>query len=696
MPVHVEHDGVAAALPAGQRDDLAAAQVAEDAAGAVAVRGGPGLGELLLPRADRLLDPGVLEQVAALAGDRRAVVLDGVLELAGAPGEPHHGAVRLELGEAGLEGLAGAGEVEAVQQVHRHVRGGPEGGAQRVGAARGEGGGGRGVEARPADDHGMSLGVDAAPSRTSRELGVLPRCEVGVLDAVELHELLEHHGAGRHVDAEGEGLGGEDDLEQPAGEELLDDGLQQRQHPGVVGGVAVQDGAAEGVQAQHLLVLDADLGQALVEDGADLAPLVVVGQAQPGPGALLDGALAAGAGEDEHDRGQQRGVVEQLDHLGAAHRTATGSAARAAVPTAVVPRAVTSRARTVVARALVLAAPVPAPLAARRAVASGAAGAVAAAGALPAAMAAAALSSAALVHRQGEGADPLDLGVDLTIAAGAGAVGDDGLPVGVDEEVQQLLADDHVLPQRHRPRLGDDDRGLAPHLLEPGPELLGVRDRRRERDQLDGAVQVDDDLFPHGPAQAIGEVVHLVHHHEAQPVQQVGVRVEHVAQHLGGHHDHLRGGADRGVARQQADALRAQPVRELAELLVRQRLDRRGVEDLPALREREMHRELADDGLAGAGRGGHQHGAAVLEGAAAGELEVVQREVVAGGEGGELGVLPPLLLGPGGVLLGRRGHRAPPSTALSPRSAERSASRRTAPGSTRAVRGSRERASPSA
>src|SRR5690606_21732976 len=218
--------------------------------------------------------------------------------------------------------------------------------------------------------------------------------------------------------------------------------------------------AAEGVQAEHLLVLDADLGQALVEDGADLAPLVVVGQAQPGPGALLDGALAAGAGEDEHDRGQQRGVVEQLDHLGAAQRTATGAAASAAVSTAVVPRAVTSRARTVVARALVLAAPVPAPLAARRAVASGAAGAVAAAGALPAAIAAAALSSAALVHRQGEGGDPLDLGVDLSIAAGAGAVGDDGLPVGVDEEVQQLLADDHVLPQRHRPRLGDDDRGL--------------------------------------------------------------------------------------------------------------------------------------------------------------------------------------------------------------------------------------------
>ena len=40
--------------------------------------------------------------------------------------------------------------------------------------------------------------------------------------AVPLHELLEHDALGRHVDAQREGLGGEDDLAPPGREELLD------------------------------------------------------------------------------------------------------------------------------------------------------------------------------------------------------------------------------------------------------------------------------------------------------------------------------------------------------------------------------------------------------------------------------------------------------------------------------------------
>src|SRR5699024_358110 len=104
-----------AALPAGQGDHVAAAEIGQHAAGAVAVAFGAGAGEGLLPLGDRLLDPGVLEQIPALAGDRRTVVRGRVLELAGPAGEPHHGAVGLELGEAGLERLPGPGEVEAVQ-----------------------------------------------------------------------------------------------------------------------------------------------------------------------------------------------------------------------------------------------------------------------------------------------------------------------------------------------------------------------------------------------------------------------------------------------------------------------------------------------------------------------------------------------------------------------------------------------------
>src|SRR5699024_8397188 len=72
-----------------------------------------------------------------IAGDRFEVGGGGVLELPGAPGQSHHGAVRLELREAHLQGLACSGEVEAIQEVDGHVRGGAEGRAQRVGAPRG-------------------------------------------------------------------------------------------------------------------------------------------------------------------------------------------------------------------------------------------------------------------------------------------------------------------------------------------------------------------------------------------------------------------------------------------------------------------------------------------------------------------------------------------------------------------------------
>src|SRR5699024_7672335 len=105
----------------------AASQAPEGAAGAVAVRGGALPGQSLLPFGDALLEIGVLDEVPAIAGDRFEVGGGGVLELPGAPGQSHHGAVRLELREAHLQGLACSGEVEAIQEVDGHVRGGAEG-----------------------------------------------------------------------------------------------------------------------------------------------------------------------------------------------------------------------------------------------------------------------------------------------------------------------------------------------------------------------------------------------------------------------------------------------------------------------------------------------------------------------------------------------------------------------------------------
>ena len=154
--------------------------------------------------------------------------------------------------------------------------------------------------------------------------------------------------------------------------------------------------------------------------------------------------------------------------------------------------------------------------------------------------------------------------------------------VGVVEQVEQPLAHQHVLPQRHRPVLVDHHGGVAAHGLDPAAELLGVADRRRQADQPHLLGQVQDDLLPHRAAHPVGQEVHLVHHDVRKSVQRIRTRVEHVAQHLGGHHHHRRVAVDRLVAGQQPDALRAVAAHQVAVLLVAQRLDRRGVEALSA------------------------------------------------------------------------------------------------------------------
>ena len=73
-----------------------------------------------------------------------------------------------------------------------------------------------------------------------------------------------------------------------------------------------------------------------------------------------------------------------------------------------------------------------------------------------------------------------------------------------------------------------------------------------------------------------------------------------------GHRHHRRVAVDRVVAGEQADGARPVPVHQVVVLLVRQRLDRRRVEALAALGQREVHGELADHRLAGPGRRAHR------------------------------------------------------------------------------------------
>ena len=227
------------------------------------------------------------------------------------------------------------------------------------------------------------------------------------------------------------------------------------------------------------------------------------------------------------------------------------------------------------------------------------------------------------------------LGID--VVGGDASVGA-RLGDAVDEEVEEVTPDDHVLPQRHRAVLLDDDLGRPADLPEPGPELLGIAHRRRERDDEHVLREVDDDLFPHRAAEAVGEVVHLVHDHVAEPRERARLPVHHVAQHLGRHDDDRGLGVDRRVAGEEADGGRTVAAHEVGVLLVAQRLDRRRVEGLAARREREVDGELTHDRLARPGRCGDEDPTALLEGGSRAPLEVVELEVEAGGELRELRV----------------------------------------------------------
>ena len=204
------------------------------------------------------------------------------------------------------------------------------------------------------------------------------------------------------------------------------------------------------------------------------------------------------------------------------------------------------------------------------------------------------------------------------------------------EQVEQPLADHHVLPQRHGPVFVDDDGGVAAHGLDPAAELLGVAHRRRQADQPHLVGQVQDHLLPDRAPHPVGQEVHLVHHDIRKSVQRRRIRVQHVAQHLGGHHHDGRIAVDRLVTGEQADALWAVPAHQIGVLLVAQRLDRRGVEALSACGQRQVDGELADHRLAGAGRRAHQHAVPVLQCLAGALLKVVERERQLPGEAGQL------------------------------------------------------------
>ena len=99
--------------------------------------------------------------------------------------------------------------------------------------------------------------------------------------AVPLVQPLDDHRPGRHVDAQGQRLGGEHGADQPGLEQFLDYFLEGGQHPGVVRrDPALQPGQPLGV-AQHRQVGLGDVPGAPLGDLGDGGRLVRGGQPQP-------------------------------------------------------------------------------------------------------------------------------------------------------------------------------------------------------------------------------------------------------------------------------------------------------------------------------------------------------------------------------------------------------------------------------
>ncbi len=136
----------------------------------------------------------------------------------------------------------------------------------------------------------------------------------------------------------------------------------------------------------------------------------------------------------------------------------------------------------------------------------------------------------------------------------------------------------------------------------------------------------DDDLLPDPAAKRVLEVVDFVEDDEAERLQLVRLGEQHVAQHLGRHDHDLGAGIDRHVAGEESDAALAVEGTQFAVLLIRECLQRCGVErPLPAL-EDASDGVVGDQRLARTGRRAHEHVDVLVHGVEGLDLKPVQTE----------------------------------------------------------------------
>ena len=195
------------------------------------------------------------------------------------------------------------------------------------------------------------------------------------------------------------------------------------------------------------------------------------------------------------------------------------------------------------------------------------------------------------------------------------------------EQVHHAVTDHHVLPQGHRAVLRNNNVRAAAHRIQPRAELLNVRHRSRQRNDVHMLGKVNNRLFPHRATETVRQVVHLIHHHIAQAGQRGRVGVEHVAQHLGGHHDHGCFRVNARIAGEQTHVILTVRAHKVVVLLVAQRLNGGRVERLHAAAQRQVDTELTHNGLTGTSRRGNEDGAVRLHGGTRLTLKIIQRKI---------------------------------------------------------------------
>ena len=140
---------------------------------------------------------------------------------------------------------------------------------QRVHTFAGQCGGGGRHETAMVDNHGMADGVDATTSRTSGQLGELPRRKPDVPGAVVFLKFLDHYATRRHIDSQSQCLRGEHHFDKTFLEQTFDNLTEQGDHAGMMRCKSFLQGKAELRKMQSLQILLAELSIDHLIDNAE-------------------------------------------------------------------------------------------------------------------------------------------------------------------------------------------------------------------------------------------------------------------------------------------------------------------------------------------------------------------------------------------------------------------------------------------